>query len=78
MSFTGAVTILISDNGMMELNSSEFDEVIVEDVEILDYELTPYRKKDEPYFNVCADCGLPIGIHNDGGGGFCTNCAEYH
>ena len=78
VSFTGAVTILISDNGKMELNSSEFDEVIVEDVEILDYELTPYRKKDEPYFNVCADCGLPIGIHKDGGNGFCTNCAEYH
>jgi len=78
VSFTGAITILISDNDIMELNSSEFDEIIVEDVEVLDYELTPYRKEDEPYFNVCPDCGMPIGIHNDGGNGFCTNCAEYH
>lgn len=78
VSFTGSVTVLIPKDGEMELNSTSFDEVTIEDVEIVDYKLTPYRNEDDPYFDVCPDCGQPIGIHNDGGNGFCTNCSEYH
>lgn len=78
VSFTGAVTILIPEDGEIELNSSSFDEVIVGDVEIVDYKLTPYRNDDDPYFAVCPDCGQPIGIHNDGGNGFCTACKSNH
>ena len=27
---------------------------------------------------ICPDCGHPIGIGNDGGNGFCINCADRH
>lgn len=48
------------------------------DVEVIDYKLTPYRNDDDPYFAICPDCGKPIGIHNDGGNGFCTDCGIHH
>lgn len=76
--FTGAVTILIPNDGEMTLNSSDFDEVTLGDVGIVDYKLTPYRNDDDPYFAICPDCGKPIGIHNDGGNGFCSDCAAQH
>lgn len=28
--------------------------------------------------DICPDCGSPIGIENDGGNGFCINCAPNH
>ena len=77
-SFSGSVTIITPQEGAMELNSSSFDEIIIEDVEITDYKLTPYRNDDDPYFAECPDCGQPIGIHNDGGNGFCAECAKHH
>lgn len=76
--FTGSVTILISDDGEMELNSPDFDEVNLGEIEIVDYELTPHCEDDEPFFDTCPDCGRPIGIHNDGGNGFCVDCASHH
>lgn len=76
--FTGSVTILIPDDGEMELNSSDFDEITLGDVEIVDYILTPYRNDDDSYFTTCPDCGQPIGIHNDGGNGFCADCSAHH
>ena len=76
--FTGSVTILIPDDGEMELNSTDFDEINLGDVEIIDFRLTPYRNDDDPYFAVCPDCGKPLGIHNDGGNGFCIDCAAQH
>ncbi|MBQ3567226.1 MAG: P-loop NTPase, partial [Oscillospiraceae bacterium] len=60
--FTGTVTILIPHDGTMELNSSEFDEVVLGDEEIIDYELTPYRNDDDPYFAECPDCGKKINV----------------
>ena len=33
---------------------------------------------DDDYFSVCPDCGNPIGIRNDGGNGFCADCALRH
>ena len=69
---------MIPRDGAMELNSSEFDEVMLEDEEIVDYELTPYRNDDDPYFAECPDCGRPIGIRNDGGNGFCADCGKAH
>lgn len=29
-------------------------------------------------YSTCPDCGCPIGIDNDGGNGFCINCASNH
>ena len=76
--FTGSTTVLTPNDAEMELNSESFDEITIESVEVMDYNLTPYRNDDEPYFAVCPDCGQPIGIRNDGGNGFCTECAEHH
>lgn len=76
--FTGNVTISIHEDGTMELGSPDFDEVTLGDVEVIDYKLIPYRNDDDPYFAICPDCGKPIGIHNDGGNGFCTDCGIHH
>lgn len=29
-------------------------------------------------YDICPDCGSPIGLQNDGGNGFCINCAHNH
>mgnify|MGYP006916288650 CR=1 FL=1 len=29
-------------------------------------------------YDTCPECGCPIGIDNDGGNGFCINCAPNH
>ena len=76
--FSGSVTVLIDDDSELELNSSEFDDIIPGEIDVTTYSLTPYREDDAPYFNVCPDCGAPIGIHNDGGNGFCIKCAHKH
>lgn len=76
--FTGAATVLTPSDGAIDLNSELFDEITVESVEVVDYKLTPYRNDDDPYFAVCPDCGQPVGIHNDGGNGFCAGCAVNH
>lgn len=33
---------------------------------------------DTDAYNVCPDCGMAFGILNDGGNGFCKNCAPNH
>ena len=78
MRFAGATTVLTPCGGEMELNSDTFDEITIESIEVIDYKLTPYRNDDAPYFSVCPDCGQPIGINNDGGNGFCSDCAANH
>lgn len=32
----------------------------------------------EHAYSICPDCGTPIGHENDGGNGFCVNCAQKH
>lgn len=76
--FMGSATVLIGDNDNLELNSKSFDVIDLGDIELLEYKLMPYREDDDPYFNICPDCGDPIGIHNDGGNGFCIKCAPQH
>ena len=35
------------------------------------------RDEDREYaFDLCPRCGSPIGLGNDGGDGFCRNCAD--
>ena len=76
--FSGSVAILISEDGEMEYDSTNFDKIDLGAIESIEYELTPYREDDNPYFDTCPDCGNPIGIHNDGGNGFCIDCASRH
>jgi len=37
-----------------------------------------YWDDDEPVYNPCPDCGCEITFENDGGNGFCLNCAPNH
>ena len=74
----GSVTVSISDDGDLDFEPPSFDQMQLSDVEISEYELTPHRTDDDPYFDTCSDCGRPIGIHNDGGNGFCVECAPRH
>lgn len=76
--FTGMATVLIHDDGELELNASGFDEINLGEDEIMDYQLNPYCTDDDPYFDTCPDCGRPIGLRNDGGNGFCADCAPNH
>lgn len=36
------------------------------------------RSGDDDAYDTCPDCGCRIGIENDGGNGFCINCAPNH
>ena len=78
MPFSGSQSIFIPEEGEYELEDADFDDIDLGTIEIVDFELTPYREDDDPYYDTCPDCGNPIGIHNDGGNGFCTSCAPRH
>ena len=76
-----SVAVLFTDgaDGEFDLDAPDFDELDKSGIVILDYELTD--KNDylaEPYFDICPDCGERIGLHNDGGNGFCSKCAPNH
>ena len=75
--------ISISDNAFISLShKTQTDSEIVEqtahnndDEENGEYTFDPYYGK--PYTS-CPDCGKPISHENDGGNGFCTDCAPEH
>lgn len=77
--FTGTVTVLFSDEGgEMDFEDPTLDGIEWDDVEMTVLEMKEHRQKDDPYYCTCPDCGRPIGIHNDGGNGFCIECAPNH
>ena len=43
-----------------------------------EYDPNEERMTREHAETICPDCGCPIGIGNDGGNGFCVNCANRH
>lgn len=51
------------------------------EVEVIS-ETDPFFEDDEgareSAYSTCPDCGAPIGLDNDGGNGFCSNCAWNH
>lgn len=51
------------------------------DVNPFDAEWEPEESQDDGYedvFNTCPDCGCGISLSNDGGNGFCSDCAWNH
>lgn len=77
--FTGTVTVLLSDEGGdMDFKDPNLDAIDWDDVEWTVLEMKEHRAKDDPYYDICPDCGKQIGIHNDGGNGFCIDCAPNH
>ncbi len=55
---------------------------LVDSVDEISTEYDENIEIDEPeyfaYYNTCPDCGVKIGTENDGGNGFCVNCASKH
>lgn len=76
-----SVTVMLPDevNGEFDLDSPDFNELDKENSETIEYELTEHKDDlREPYLDICTDCGKKIGLHNDGGNGFCIDCAPKH
>ena len=76
-----SVAVLFPDGSDSEFDfdAPDFDELDKNSVVILNPELTV--RKDylcDPYFDICPDCGERIGLHNDGGNGFCVKCVPKH
>jgi hypothetical protein len=76
-----SVTVMLPDevNGELDLDPPDFNELDKGSLETIKYELTEQEDDlREPYFDICPDCGKKIGLHNDGGNGFCVDCAPNH
>ena len=77
--FTGTVTVLVADEEeAMEFDDPKLNEIEWDDVQMTVLEMKEHRQNDDPFYNICPDCGEPIGIHNDAGNGFCTACSGRH
>ncbi len=76
-----SVTVFFSSepNGKLDLDAPDFNEIDKGSIEIIESEFTERSYEiHDPYFDLCPDCGEKIGLHNDGGNGFCINCAPNH
>lgn len=77
--FTGTVTVLVADEEEeMDFDDPKLNEIEWDDVQMTVLEMKEHRQNDDPFYNICPDCGEPIGIHNDAGNGFCTACSGRH
>lgn len=60
-------------------DDSEFDSAIIEAGDLEEVEFKPYFDEPEELpdvYTACPSCGKGINIENDGGNGFCVNCAS--
>ena len=62
-----------------------FDDELIDERILRESDPVHYYESDmggnierEYAYSVCPDCGTPIGHGNDGGNGFCINCAQKH
>lgn len=77
--FAGTVTVMVADTEeKMNFKDPKINDIDWDDVEMTVLEMKDHRQDDDPYYCICPDCGQPIGIHNDGGNGFCIDCALNH
>lgn len=63
-------------------NDNAFDDAYVDILWLEETAYEDYFEKDDIYlhgeFGNCPDCGCPLKTDNDGGNGFCINCAANH
>lgn len=72
------LTVFLEDNEIADIDPIQYDDVNFSSIHLVSIEYTendPYKKY---YYSTCPDCGTSIGIENDGGNGFCVNCAPNH
>ena len=76
-----SVSVILPDesNNVFDLDAPDFEELDRDAIVTIGYELIEQNENlCEPYYDVCPDCGQKIGLHNDGGNGFCIDCASNH
>ena len=79
VSLSTSVFLPHEDEVGFDLDAPDYDALEMDKVLTIDYELE--ERVDDirwPDYDVCPDCGQKIGLHNDGGNGFCINCAPNH
>lgn len=70
-----------TDDEVFETKDMKFDGSVEQSFDLTDKNRTSYEeleRSDGGTYDTCPDCGCRIGIENDGGNGFCINCAPNH
>lgn len=75
-------------NADFSIEKIEFDDSALNNIDEMEYQelmSTKYndyddfeKEDEEDYYDLCPDCGCKINFGNDGGNGFCTECAFKH
>ena len=75
-------------NADFTIEKIEFDDSALNNIDEMEYQelmSTKYndyddfeKEDEEDYYDLCPDCGCKINFGNDGGNGFCTECAFKH
>lgn len=69
------------DDSVFEDKSMELDAWTEQTINLTEKNRTGFdviESSDDGSYDTCPDCGCRIGIDNDGGNGFCINCAPNH
>ena len=78
--FEGIITVQVERQAEMFIDFE--DDNSYENAEIIDGDLEETEHNDrmeEPgELGFCPDCGTPLDVENEGGNGFCINCAWKH
>ena len=70
-----------TDDEVFETKDMEYDGCVEQSFYLTEENRTSYEeleRSDGGTYDTCPDCGCRIGIENDGGNGFCINCAPNH
>ena len=83
--FEGTITVSVEREAdiFIDVESADFESATIVDssLEETNYEDREYLEKELTEvgeLGICPDCGKPLSIENDGGNGFCKECAINH
>lgn len=82
--FEGEITVQVIREADMYLDfeaDNDFESAMIVSGNLIETSFEPLYEEDEhgeDIYNVCPDCGREMNIENDGGNGFCTECAPNH
>lgn len=85
-SFEGKIQVEVIREADMYLDfegDDGFEKATIIDGKLKETNFQPlFETDDDEYvegaYNICPDCGCKINFENDGGNGFCVNCAPNH
>lgn len=85
-SFEGEIQVEVIREADMYLDfegDDGFEKATIIDGKLKETNFQPlFETDDDEYvegaYNICPDCGCKINFENDGGNGFCVNCAPNH